>query len=347
MGLRFRRSLKIAPGIKLNFNKNSRSITFGARGAHYTINSKGKRTSSVGIPGTGLSYSTTTTKKKRKKTKETPSDYYLQEHQESGLQDGIMHNQQPSSNSYTQGRKSPGKKNKFFVPAIIAGVIIFLAIIGNLLGDPLKSIELTAPNVQQLETFKPLTITVSTDPSNFTLAESDIYTSGGAASLRNGSIYFSASTPGKYRIYVKHKDITSNTITVSVDTKEAILAAIAKKEEEKKKAEEERKKAEEEKKKAEEEKKKAEEEKRKAEEAKKQQEAAAQASASSAPSHTTHQSNENAQVFSETSETVWITKTGSKYHRRNNCGRTNSSNARAVSRSSAEAMGLGPCDKCY
>ena len=91
MGLRFRRSLKIAPGIKLNFNKNSRSITFGARGAHYTINSKGKRTSSVGIPGTGLSYSTTTTKKKRKKTKETPSDYYLQEHQESGLQDGIMH----------------------------------------------------------------------------------------------------------------------------------------------------------------------------------------------------------------------------------------------------------------
>lgn len=60
MGLRFRRSLKIAPGLKLNFNKNSIGVTAGTRGAHYTINSKGKRTSSVGIPGTGLSYTETT-----------------------------------------------------------------------------------------------------------------------------------------------------------------------------------------------------------------------------------------------------------------------------------------------
>jgi hypothetical protein len=31
-------------------------MTFGGKGAHYTINSKGTRTKSVGIPGTGLSY---------------------------------------------------------------------------------------------------------------------------------------------------------------------------------------------------------------------------------------------------------------------------------------------------
>lgn len=51
MGLRFRKSIKIAPGVKLNINKKSCSVTVGKRGAHYTINSKGKHTASVGIPG--------------------------------------------------------------------------------------------------------------------------------------------------------------------------------------------------------------------------------------------------------------------------------------------------------
>jgi hypothetical protein len=60
MGLRFRKSIKIAPGVKLNINKKSCSVTVGKRGAHYTINSKGKHTASVGIPGTGLSYTNTT-----------------------------------------------------------------------------------------------------------------------------------------------------------------------------------------------------------------------------------------------------------------------------------------------
>lgn len=43
MGLRFRKSFKIAPGVKLNFGKKSQSITFGGKGVHYTINSKVKQ----------------------------------------------------------------------------------------------------------------------------------------------------------------------------------------------------------------------------------------------------------------------------------------------------------------
>ena len=64
MGLRFRKSIKIAPGVKVNLNKKSTSITFGGKGVHYTVNSKGKTTKSVGIPGTGISYSTSKNKKK-------------------------------------------------------------------------------------------------------------------------------------------------------------------------------------------------------------------------------------------------------------------------------------------
>ena len=56
MGLRFRRTMKIAPGLRLNFNKDSVGLSIGPRGAKYTINSSGRRTASVGIPGSGLYY---------------------------------------------------------------------------------------------------------------------------------------------------------------------------------------------------------------------------------------------------------------------------------------------------
>lgn len=56
MGWRFHRSIKIAPGIRLNFNKNSTSISLGGHGFHKTISSNGRVTNSFGIPGTGLYY---------------------------------------------------------------------------------------------------------------------------------------------------------------------------------------------------------------------------------------------------------------------------------------------------
>jgi len=38
MGLRFRRRLRIAPGISLNLGKSGlTSVSFGAGGAHYTV----------------------------------------------------------------------------------------------------------------------------------------------------------------------------------------------------------------------------------------------------------------------------------------------------------------------
>ncbi|MGZ4160213.1 MAG: DUF4236 domain-containing protein [Neobacillus sp.] len=56
MGFRYRKSFKIAPGVRLNVGSNSSSISFGGRGMRYTINCRGWRTTSVGIPGTGISY---------------------------------------------------------------------------------------------------------------------------------------------------------------------------------------------------------------------------------------------------------------------------------------------------
>lgn len=58
MGLRFKKSIRIGKGVKLNFGKTGTSVSFGTRGLRQTINSNGRRTTSVGIPGTGLYYVT-------------------------------------------------------------------------------------------------------------------------------------------------------------------------------------------------------------------------------------------------------------------------------------------------
>ena len=57
MGFRFRRSIGIIPGLKLNISKSGISTSIGGRGATINFSRRGTRTT-VGIPGTGLSYST-------------------------------------------------------------------------------------------------------------------------------------------------------------------------------------------------------------------------------------------------------------------------------------------------
>ena len=56
MGLRFRRSISIVPGVKLNFGKTGMSVSAGMPGFHKTFHTSGKVTTSVGIPGTGIYY---------------------------------------------------------------------------------------------------------------------------------------------------------------------------------------------------------------------------------------------------------------------------------------------------
>lgn len=73
MGFNFRKSFKIAPGVRLNVGKKGiSSVAVGGKGARVSLGKKGTRTT-VGLPGTGLSYSNF----KSNKTQPTslPSDY--------------------------------------------------------------------------------------------------------------------------------------------------------------------------------------------------------------------------------------------------------------------------------
>jgi len=53
MSLRFRRSLRIAPGVRLNLGLHGAGLSVGPRGLHVGMNRRGMY-SSAGIPGTGL-----------------------------------------------------------------------------------------------------------------------------------------------------------------------------------------------------------------------------------------------------------------------------------------------------
>lgn len=56
MGLRFRKSVKLLKGAKVNFSKSGVSLSVGGKGHSLNFSSRGvKRT--IGLPGTGLSYS--------------------------------------------------------------------------------------------------------------------------------------------------------------------------------------------------------------------------------------------------------------------------------------------------
>ena len=56
MGFRFRRSVRLLPGIRLNFSTRGVSTSVGGRGFTLNFGKRGVRTT-VGIPGTGISYS--------------------------------------------------------------------------------------------------------------------------------------------------------------------------------------------------------------------------------------------------------------------------------------------------
>lgn len=56
MGLRFRKTFKLAPGIRINVNKKSTGLSIGGKGGGISFNSKTGTTVHASAVGTGLSY---------------------------------------------------------------------------------------------------------------------------------------------------------------------------------------------------------------------------------------------------------------------------------------------------
>lgn len=59
MGFRFRKSISLGKGLRLNLGKTGGSFSLGGKGATVNLGKRGVRTT-LGIPGTGISYTTPT-----------------------------------------------------------------------------------------------------------------------------------------------------------------------------------------------------------------------------------------------------------------------------------------------
>src|SRR5713226_8509274 len=57
MGFRFHRSLRLAPGIRINLSKTGASLSLGRRGATLNFSARGTK-ATVGLPRSGISFST-------------------------------------------------------------------------------------------------------------------------------------------------------------------------------------------------------------------------------------------------------------------------------------------------
>lgn len=65
MPITYRKSFRVFPGVRLNINRKSWSLTFGTgKGPRYTHSSTGRRTLSQNLPG-GFGYRSTRTRHNR------------------------------------------------------------------------------------------------------------------------------------------------------------------------------------------------------------------------------------------------------------------------------------------
>lgn len=66
MGFRFRKSINLGGGFRINLSKSGVGYSYGGKGFRVTKRADGKTQTTASIPGTGISYTETTGKKKAK-----------------------------------------------------------------------------------------------------------------------------------------------------------------------------------------------------------------------------------------------------------------------------------------
>ena len=141
MGLKFRKSFKVAPGVKVNLNKKSTSVTFGGKGVHKTYSSSGKKTTSVGIPGTGAYYTTSSgggsgSKKpsSHKRISADNLDPVLTE--DLSFQNNVVDSSSASLDKFT----TDSLKRYKITSAILSAFLFFVALIGFAGGSALATV---------------------------------------------------------------------------------------------------------------------------------------------------------------------------------------------------------------
>ena len=327
MGFRFRKSVKIAPGVRLNIGKKSVGISAGVKGARVSVNSNGRKTTTVGLPGTGLSYSKTEKigGSKTKAASTSASDEPL---------DTITRPDLPPAQPQEEKKKNGccGCAVYAFIALLIIGAL------GSCIGGTddkdkqtdttndgtqaavITQLTQTSDAVTEIDLGSSQTLTYTVDPSDFAMTADAVYATTSdsdvlavSAECLNDPARVEVTLTGKaagtadYTVRAAEGD-AQQTGQITVHDRAAEQAAA------KAKAEQEAA------------------EKAAAEKAAQEQAAAEAAAAQQAAQE---------QAAAQQSETVYVTPSGKRWHRSASCA---GKNARAVTMD--QVGGRTPCQKC-
>ncbi len=233
MGFRFRKSIKIAPGLKLNIGKKGIGLSAGTKGAHISVNSNGRVTKTVGLPGTRLSYSTSKKLFSNKKTAKKATSNNIKNKAVSNMP-------QPS-----------GKSNKFHILTIIFIIVVAIAAF-FIHSHKISSINVKIDNLEMdVNSSQAVNLKITpenADTSDFEISVSDPSLANISGDLEKGFTVNTLSKEGKFSVTAEGNDIKSNSVEINVvdykkaEKEAAEKAALA---EAQKKAEEEKAAAEE------------------------------------------------------------------------------------------------------
>ena len=321
MGFRFRKSFKIAPGVRLNIGKKSVGISAGVKGARVSVNSSGRKTTTVGLPGTGLSYSKTEKIGGRKTTTRSASS----------------NNAQPIRPDLPPAQPLNEKKKKGCCGCAVYAFIALLIIgaLGSCIGGTddkdkqtdtandgtqaavITQLTQTSDAVTEIDLGSSQTLTYTVDPSDFAMTADAVY----ATTSDSDVLAVSAeclSDPARVEVTLTGKAAGTADYTVRVadsDLQQTGQVTVHDRAAEQAEAEA-----------------KAKAEQEAAEKAAQEQAAAEAAAAQQAAQE---------QAAAQQSETVYITPSGKRWHRSASCA---GKNARAVTMDQVGSR--TPCQKC-
>lgn len=327
MGFRFRKSVKIAPGVRLNIGKKSVGISAGVKGARVSVNSSGRKTTTVGLPGTGLSYSKSEKIGGRKTTTRSASS----------------NNAQPIRPDLPPAQPLEEKKKKGCCGCAVYAFIALLIIgaLGSCIGGTedkdkqtdtgdgtqaavITQLTQTSDAVTEIDLGSSQTLTYTVDPSDFEMTADAVYATTSDSDVLTVSAEC-LSDPARVEVTLTGKAAGTANYTIraaegdaqqtgQITVHDQAVEQAAAEAEAKAKAEQEAA------------------EKAAAEKAAQEQAAAEAAAAQQAAQE---------QAAAQQSETVYITPSGKRWHRSASCA---GKNARAVTMD--QVGGRTPCQKC-
>lgn len=327
MGFRFRKSFKIAPGVRVNVGKKSIGISAGVKGARVSVNSSGRKTTTVGLPGTGLSYS---------KTEKIGGS-------KTSTHSSSSNNAQPIRPDLQPAQPQEEKKKKGCCGCAVYAFIALLIIgaLGSCIGGTedkdkqtdtgdgtqaavITQLTQTSDAVTEIDLGSSQTLTYTVDPSDFAMTADAVY----ATTSDSNVLAVSAeclSDPARVEVTLTGKAAGTADYTVRAaegDAQQTGQITVHDRAAEQAAAEAEAK---------------AKAEQEAAEKAAAEKAAQEQAAAEAAAAQQAAQE----QAAAQQSETVYITPSGKRWHRSASCA---GKNARAVTMD--QVGGRTPCQKC-